>query len=120
MARPLEASCEQAKLADTFQQTRRGPSVCAVIPNPFQEFTNVIPLPRDSGVQGAIYKTRIHYKRLIPKTSILALESSDPQISGSGKPFLGDINSACLLTSRLSIFCGLELGIEHQTKKSFV
>lgn len=69
----------------------------AVISNPFQEFTNIIYLPRDSEMQGAIYKTRIHY-RLTPKISILALGSSDPQISGSGGPFLGDINSACPLT----------------------
>lgn len=80
------------------QQTRSGPSVYAVISNPFQEFTNVMSLPRDSKMQGPIYKTRIHYKRLISKTSVLALESSDPQTSGSGGPFLGDINSACFLT----------------------
>lgn len=80
------------------QQIRSGPSVYGVISNPFQEFTKVMSLSRDSEIQGPIYKTRIHYKRLISKTSILALESSDAQISVSGGPFLGDINSACLLT----------------------
>lgn len=70
----------------------------AVISNPFQEFTNIILLLRDSEMEEAIYKTRIQYKRLISKTSVLALGSSDPQISGFGGPFLGDINSACLLT----------------------